>query len=100
MSTVAPPNPASPLLGLPTYLNASANVPTTVSKPATKKPRLIGFNALVSPSFARTANTPAMDAITPIARAASGNTKPSAGLSPTELNAATPRMIDATRVTS
>ena len=68
--------------------------------PAVRKPRLIGFNAFSSPSFARTANTPAIEAITPMARAASGNTKPRAGLRPIELNAATPRMIEATSVTS
>ena len=61
---------------------------------------MIGFSAFISPSFARTANTPAMDAITPMARAASGKTKPSAGLRPTALNAATPKMIEATSVTS
>ena len=68
--------------------------------PAVKKPRLIGLSAFISPSRARTANTPAIDAITPIARAASGKTKPSAGFKPIELNAATPRMIEATSVTS
>ncbi len=68
--------------------------------PATAKPLLIGFRALVSPSLAFTANTPAIDANTPMARAASGKMRPSAGLAPTELNAATPRMIEATRVTS
>jgi hypothetical protein len=72
----------------------------SVSVPATRKPLLIGLRAFVSPSLALTANTPAIDATTPIARAASGNTRPRAGLAPTELNAATPRMIEATRVTS
>ena len=61
---------------------------------------LIGFRALVSPSLAFTANTPAIEAMTPMARAASGNTRPRAGLTPTELKAATPRMIEATSVTS
>jgi len=46
------------------------------------------------------ANTPTMDASTPIARAASGKMRPRAGLAPMDLNAATPRMIDATSVTS
>ena len=72
----------------------------TVRAPAVRKPRLIGFRALVSPSLARTAKTPAIEATTPIARAASGNTRPSAGLAPMALNPATPRMIEATRVTS
>ncbi|GIU86231.1 MAG: hypothetical protein KatS3mg009_0746 [Acidimicrobiia bacterium] len=43
---------------------------------------------------------PTIDATTPIARAASGNTRPSAGFAPTASKAATPRMIDATSVTS
>ncbi|CAB4670779.1 unannotated protein [freshwater metagenome] len=61
---------------------------------------LIGLSASVSSGFAFTANTPKIDAITPIARAASGNTSPIAGLRPIELNAATPRMMEATSVTS
>ena len=65
-----------------------------------RKPRLIGFRALVSPSRACTANTPTIEATTPMARAATGNTRPRAGLAPTALNAATPRMIEATSVTS
>ncbi len=64
------------------------------------KPRLIGAIADLSFSVARTANTPTIEASTPIARAASGNTSPSAGFMPIDANAATPRMIDATRVTS
>ncbi|CAB4881223.1 unannotated protein [freshwater metagenome] len=76
------------------------SVPMSVSTPATRKPRLIGFSASVSSFFAFTAKTPAIEAITPIARQASGNTRPRAGLRPIDLNAATPRMIEATRVTS
>ena len=72
----------------------------TVKTPATRKPRLIGLRALVSPSLARTAYTPKIEATTPMARAATGNTRPSAGFMSIERNAATPRMIDATRVTS
>ena len=68
--------------------------------PATRKPLLIGLRAFVSPSLAFTANTPAIEATTPMARAASGNIRPSAGFMPTELKAATPRMIEATSVTS
>ena len=49
---------------------------------------------------ARTAYTPKMEATTPMARAATGNTRPSAGFMPIERKAATPRMIDATSVTS
>ena len=75
-------------------------MPATVSTPATRKPRLIGFSALVSPSLALTAKTPKIDATTPMARAATGKTNPSAGFAPIERNAATPRMIEATRVTS
>ena len=60
----------------------------------------MGFKASVSSSLAFTAKTPAIEAITPMARAAKGNTKPRAGLRPIELNAATPRMIEATKVTS
>ena len=44
--------------------------------------------------------TPAIDASTLMARHATGKIRPSAGLAPIESNAATPRMIDATRVTS
>ena len=54
----------------------------------------------LSLSVARTANTPTIDASTPIARAASGKIRPSAGFMWIEANAATPRMIDATSVTS
>ena len=68
--------------------------------PAVRKPRLIGFMASVSPSLARTAYTPAMEAMTPIARAATGNTRPRAGFAPAAWKAGTPRMIEATRVTS
>ena len=60
----------------------------------------MGLRALVSPGRARTENTPAIDASTPMARTPSGKTSPSAGLAPMELNAATPRMIEATSVTS
>ena len=38
-------------------------MPITVSVPAMRKPRLIGLSALVSPSLALTANTPAIEAI-------------------------------------
>ncbi len=72
----------------------------SVSEPATRKPLLIGRSALVSPGRALTAKTPAIEATTPMARAASGKIRPSAGLAPIELKAATPRMIDATSVTS
>ena len=72
----------------------------TVSTPAVRKPRLMGLSALVSPGLARTAKTPAIEASTPMARTPSGNTRPRAGLAPMELKAATPRMIEATRVTS
>ena len=65
-----------------------------------KKPRLIGAIALRSRSVARTEKTPMIEASTPIARAATGKMRPSAGLAPIELKAATPRMIEATRVTS
>ena len=50
--------------------------------PAVRNPRLIGRNALVSPSLARTAYTPAIEATTPTARAARGKTNPSAGFAP------------------
>ena len=75
-------------------------MPTTVSSPAVMNPRLIGAIADLSLSVARTANTPQIDASTPMARAASGKMSPSAGLRPIDWNAATPRMIDATSVTS
>ena len=65
-----------------------------------RKPRLIGAIADLSLSVARTANTPTIDASTPMARAASGKMRPSAGFMPIDWNAATPRMIDATSVTS
>ncbi len=65
-----------------------------------RNPRLIGAMADLSLSVARTAKTPTIDASTPIARAATGKIRPSAGLAPIEANAATPRMIDATSVTS
>ena len=60
----------------------------------------MGLRALVSPGLALTANTPAIEASTPMARTPSGNTRPRAGLAPMELKAATPRMIEATSVTS
>ncbi len=75
-------------------------MPRSVNEPATRKPLLIGRRALVSPGRALTAKTPAIEAMTPMARAARGKIRPSAGLAPIELNAATPRMIDATSVTS
>ena len=61
---------------LPTYVRATISVPTRVSTPATRKPRLIGLRALVSPCLARTKKMPTIEATTPIARAASGNTTP------------------------
>ena len=45
------------------------SVPMTVRMPAARKPRLIGAIADLSLSVARTANTPTIDASTPIARA-------------------------------
>ena len=75
-------------------------MPITVRMLAVKNPRLIGAIALRSRSVARTENTPTIDASTPMARAATGKMRPSAGLAPIERKAATPRMIDATRVTS
>ena len=60
----------------------------------------MGLRAFVSPGRARTANTPTIEASTPMARAARGKTRPRAGLAPIELKAATPRMIEATSVTS
>ena len=66
-----------------------------------RKPRLIGAIADLSLSVARTANTPTIDASTPMARAASGKIEPERrGCAPIDWNAATPRMIDATSVTS
>ena len=87
-------------VGLPTYRSARAPTPTTVMMPAVRKPRLIGFRASVSPSLAFTAYTPKMEAMTPMARAASGNTRPRAGFRPAAAKAGTPRMMAATRVTS
>ena len=72
----------------------------TVRTLAVRKPRLIGAIALLSLSVARTVKTPTIDASTPTARATSGKMRPSAGLAPIESNAATPRMIEATSVTS
>ncbi len=72
----------------------------TVRTLATAKPRLIGAMADLSLSVARTENTPTIDASTPMARAATGKMRPRAGLAPIESNAATPRMMEATRVTS
>src|SRR3954449_8417892 len=90
--------------GLPTYTSASTSVPITVRIPAVRNPRLIGAIAERSLSVARTANTPTIDASTPSARAASGNSAPIAHNSglcgKISLNAGTPRMIDATSVTS
>jgi hypothetical protein len=45
-----------------------APVPMTVRIPAVRKLRLIGAMADLSPSVARTANTPTIDASTPMAR--------------------------------
>ena len=56
----------------------TTSVPTTVRMPATRKPRLIGVIADLSFSVACTANTPTIDASTPMARAPSGKTSPSA----------------------
>ncbi len=75
-------------------------MPISVRTPATRKPRLIGLRALVSPGLARTKKMPTIEATTPIARAASGKIRPSAGFMPIELKAVTPRMIEATSVTS
>ena len=50
----------------------------------------MGLSALVSPGLACTANTPTIEASTPMARTPSGNTRPRAGLAPMELKAATP----------
>src|SRR6185436_17266635 len=84
--------------------SASASVPRIVNTPAAAKPRLIGAIADLSLSFAFTTNTPTIDASTPTERAASGNSAPIAhswGLSgKIAANAGTPRMIDATSVTS
>ena len=64
----------------------------------------MGAIADLSLSVARTANTPTIDASTPRALAASGNSAPAAqrpGWSgKIEANAGTPRMIEATSVTS
>ena len=57
-------------------MKASTRVPITVRIPAVRKPRLIGASAERSSSLARTANTPTMEASTPMARAASGNKAP------------------------
>ncbi len=69
-----------------------------------RKPRLIGAMADFSSSRARTMNTPTIEASTPTARAASGKRAPTAhssGLSgKMRWKAGTPRMIEATRVTS
>ncbi len=57
----------------------------------------------LSLSVARTANTPTIDASTPMARQPSGKIEPSAHCrvdGQIEWNAATPRMIEATSVTS
>src|SRR4029079_2284807 len=93
-----------PPSGLPTYTSANTSVPMMVRIPAVRKPRLIGAIAVLSLSVARTANTPTIDASTPIARAPSGNRAPAAHNSGRSgkiaANAGTPRMIDATSVTS
>src|SRR3954454_21168040 len=93
-----------PPFGLPTYTRANTSVPMIVRTPAVRKPRLIGAIALLSLSVARTANTPTIDASTPIARAPSGKSAPAAHSAgwcgKIAANAGTPRMIDATSVTS
>ena len=103
------PNMRQPTLliepsGFPTYASASTSVATTVITPAVRKPRLMGAIADLSLSVARTANTPTIDASTPRALAASGNRAPAAhrpGWSgKIDVNAGTPRMIEATSVTS
>src|SRR2546421_3761616 len=68
--------------------------------PAVTNPRLMGAMAERSVPLARTAYTPTIEASTPMARAISGKRTPRAGFSPIERNAAYPRMIEATRVTS
>ena len=81
--------------------SATIAVPMTVSRPAVRKPRLIGAIADLSLSVARTANTPTIDASTPMARAASGKIEAERRVERrSTANAATPRMIDATSVTS
>ena len=76
-------------------------VPMIVRIVAVRKPRLMGAIADLSFSVARTEKTPAMEASTPMARAATGKIMPTTGLSsPIDSKAATPRMIEATRVTS
>src|SRR5436305_9329574 len=107
--TTTAPNMRQPTLetapaGLPTYTRASTSVPSTVRTPAVRKPRLIGVMAERSLSVARTAKTPTIEASTPMARQPSGKMAPAAhnsgrsGKMP--WNAGTPRMIDATSVTS
>ena len=72
--------------------------------PAVRKPRLMGAMADLSLSRALTMNTPTIEASTPTARAASGKMAPmahSSGFSgKMRWKAGTPRMIEATRVTS
>src|SRR5437899_1920831 len=93
-----------PRFGLPTYTSANTSVPMIVRMPAVRNPRLIGAIALLSLSVARTENTPTIDASTPMARAPSGNSAPAAHSAgwcgKIAANAGTPRMIDATSVTS
>src|SRR5204863_5497886 len=93
-----------PPFGLPTYTSANTSVPMIVRMPAVRNPRLIGAIALLSLSVARTENTPTIDASTPMARAPSGNSAPAAHSAgwwgKIAANAGTPRMIDATSVTS
>jgi hypothetical protein len=99
-----PTLPSLPSGSRPTYFHATIRVPMTVRMPAVRKPRLIGAMADFSPSRAFTMNTPTIEASTPMARAASGNRAPAAhrpGFSGKICwKAGTPRMIDATRVTS
>ena len=78
----------------------AASVLTLAGTLAVKKPRRMGASALRSPSRALTRLTPTIDASTPTARAMSGKMRPRTGLAPIDWKAATPRMIDATSVTS
>ena len=66
-----------------------------------RKPRLIGAMADLSLSVARTAKTPTIEASTPMARATTREDEAERpGCAPIDSKAATPRMIEATRVTS
>src|SRR5436305_3748996 len=77
------PNMRQPTLdtvpaGLPTYTRAKTRVPSTVRRPAVRKPRLIGDMAERSDSLAFTTKTPTIDANTPMARHPSGKMAPAA----------------------